>query len=147
MHGLNGARRVDGEAFVSREITRAVAAIKLGSQQKLYLGNLDARRDCGHARDYVEGMWLIVRQPDPDDYVLATGKTRSVRDFVQKALSLMGVKIVWRGSGTDEKGIDAQSGRTLVKVDPRYFPPTGSPFWSVIRQKRAKSWAGVTRIV
>jgi GDPmannose 4,6-dehydratase len=129
MHASNGIlfnheAPTRGETFVTRKITRAVAAIKLGLQQKLYLGSLDARRDWGHARDYVEGMWLILQQPDPDDYVLATGETRSVREFVEKAFSLVGMEIIWRGSGVDEKGIDAKSGRTLVEVDPRYFRPT-----------------------
>jgi GDPmannose 4,6-dehydratase len=113
-----------GETFVTRKITRAVAAIELGLQDTLFLGNLDAKRDWGHARDYVEGMWLITQQPDPDDYVLATGETRSVREFVEEAFAQVGKKIVWRGSGVDEKGLDARSGRTLVGIDPRYFRPT-----------------------
>jgi GDPmannose 4,6-dehydratase len=113
-----------GETFVTRKITRAVAAIELGLQDTLFLGNLDAKRDWGHARDYVEGMWLITQQPDPDDYVLATGETRSVREFVEEAFGQVGKKIVWRGSGVDEKGLDARSGRTLVGIDPRYFRPT-----------------------
>jgi GDPmannose 4,6-dehydratase len=113
-----------GETFVTRKITRAVAAIELGLQDTLFLGNLDAKRDWGHARDYVEGMWLITQQPDPDDYVLATGETRSVREFVEEAFAQVGKKIVWRGSGVDEKGLDARSGRILVKIDPRYFRPT-----------------------
>ena len=113
-----------GETFVPRKITRAVAAIELGLQDTLFLGNLDAKRDWGHARDYVEGMWLITQQPDPDDYVLATGETRSVREFVEEAFAQVGKKIVWRGSGVDEKGLDARSGRTLVGIDPRYFRPT-----------------------
>jgi GDPmannose 4,6-dehydratase len=113
-----------GETFVTRKITRAVAAIELGLQHTLFLGNLDAKRDWGHARDYVEGMWLITQQPDPDDYVLATGETRSVREFVEEAFAQVGKKIVWRGSGVDEKGLDARSGRMLVEVDPRYFRPT-----------------------
>jgi GDPmannose 4,6-dehydratase len=113
-----------GETFVTRKITRAVAAIELGLQDTLFLGNLDAKRDWGHARDYVEGMWLITQQPDPDDYVLATGETRSVREFVEEAFAQVGKKIVWRGFGVDEKGLDARSGRVLVEVDPRYFRPT-----------------------
>ncbi len=112
-----------GETFVTRKITRAVAAIELGLQHTLFLGNLDAKRDWGHARDYVEGMWLITQQADPDDYVLATGETRSVREFVEEAFAQVGKKIVWRGSGVDEKGLDAR-GRILVEVDPRYFRPT-----------------------
>jgi GDPmannose 4,6-dehydratase len=113
-----------GETFVTRKITRAVAAIELGHQSKLFLGNLDARRDWGHARDFVEGMWLIVQQPHPDDYVLATGESHSVREFVERAFSHVGKTIVWRGTGTDEKGYDSSSNRVLVEVDPRYFRPT-----------------------
>src|SRR5947209_13995736 len=113
-----------GETFVTRKITRAVAAIELGFQDKLFLGNLDAKRDWGHARDYVEGMWMIVQQPEPDDYVLATGETHSVREFVERAFACIGRRIEWRGSGKEEQGIDARSGKVLVKVDPRYFRPT-----------------------
>ena len=113
-----------GETFVTRKITRAVAAIQLGRQEKLYLGNLDAKRDWGHARDYVEGMWLMLQQPEPDDYVLATGETHCVREFVELAFATAGRAIEWRGSGVDEKGIDANTGATLVEVDPRYFRPT-----------------------
>jgi GDPmannose 4,6-dehydratase len=113
-----------GETFVTRKICRAVAAIKLGLQQTLFLGNLDAKRDWGHARDYVEGMWRILQHPEPDDYVLATGEAHSVREFVEKAFAQTGIRIGWTGSGVDEAGIDARSGRILVKVDPRYFRPT-----------------------
>jgi GDPmannose 4,6-dehydratase len=113
-----------GETFVTRKITRAVAAIELGLQSKLYLGNLDARRDWGHARDYVEGMWLIVQQPEPDDYVLATGEGHSVREFVAKAFARVGKRIEWNGAGAAEHGVEAGTGRVLVEVDPRYFRPT-----------------------
>jgi len=113
-----------GETFVTRKITRAVAAIAAGKQQRLYLGNLDARRDWGHARDYVEGMWLILQQATPDDYVLATGETHSVREFVERAFACAGRAIVWRGKGLDEIGVCAKSGETLVSVDPVYFRPT-----------------------
>jgi len=113
-----------GETFVTRKISRAVAAIKTGLQQTLFLGNLDAERDWGHARDYVEGMWHIVQQPTPDDYVLATGESHSVREFVEKAFGQIGTKIVWEGQGVEEKGIDAASGRVLIMIDPRYFRPT-----------------------
>jgi GDPmannose 4,6-dehydratase len=116
------------ETFVTRKITRAVAAIHLGVQEKLFLGNLDARRDWGHARDYVEGMWQILQQPEPDDYVLATGETHTVREFVERAFAEIGVAIVWRGSGIDERGFDEKSGRVLVEVDPRYFRPTEVDF-------------------
>jgi GDPmannose 4,6-dehydratase len=113
-----------GETFVSRKITRAVAAIVIGVQQKLYLGNLDAIRDWGHARDFVEAMWLILQHPKPDDFVIATGESHSVREFVELAFAQVGKKIVWRGKGIRETGNDAASGRTLVEIDQRYFRPT-----------------------
>jgi GDPmannose 4,6-dehydratase len=113
-----------GETFVTRKITRAVAAIELGLEDKLYLGNLDATRDWGHARDYVEGMWMIVQQREPDDYVLATGESHSVREFVEKAFAHVGKCIEWRGKGLAEKGLEAKTGRVLVEIDPRYFRPT-----------------------
>jgi GDPmannose 4,6-dehydratase len=129
LHASNGIlfnheSPIRGETFVTRKITRAVAGIKLGRQQILFLGNLDAKRDWGHARDYVEGMWRILQQPEPDDYVLATGETHSVREFVEKAFAEIGVRIAWEGAGVEEKGLDARSGRVLVQVDPRYFRPT-----------------------
>jgi GDPmannose 4,6-dehydratase len=117
-----------GETFVTRKITRAVAAIELGRQSKLFLGNLDAKRDWGHARDFVEGMWLITQQPQPDDYVLATGEAHSVREFVEKAFSHIGKRIAWRGTGINEKGYDAESNQVLVEVDSRYFRPTEVDF-------------------
>jgi GDPmannose 4,6-dehydratase len=113
-----------GETFVTRKITRAVAAIELGHQSTLYLGNLDAKRDWGHARDYVEGMWKILQHEKPDDFVLATGETHSVREFVERAFDAVGRSIEWRGSGVDETGIDAKSAETLVAIDKRYFRPT-----------------------
>ncbi|HNS86694.1 MAG TPA: GDP-mannose 4,6-dehydratase, partial [Parvularculaceae bacterium] len=113
-----------GETFVTRKITRAVAAIRKGSQSTLYLGNLDAQRDWGHARDYVEGMWLIMQQDQPDDYVLGTGEMHSVREFVELAFRETGVDIAWQGEGVNETGVDSKSGRTLVRVDPTYFRPT-----------------------
>jgi GDPmannose 4,6-dehydratase len=113
-----------GETFVTRKITRAVAAIELGFQEKLYLGNLDAQRDWGHARDYVEGMWLILQQPEPDDYVLATGETHPVREFVEKAFGRVGRRIEWQGKGAAECGVEAGTGRVLVEIDPDYFRPT-----------------------
>jgi GDPmannose 4,6-dehydratase len=129
MHASNGIlfnheSPLRGETFVTRKITRAVAAIQLGRQQKLYLGNLDAMRDWGHAREYVRGMWLMLQQEAPDDYVLATGETHTVRSFIEKAFSEIGVRIRWKGAGCDEKGICADSGKTLVEIDPRYFRPT-----------------------
>jgi GDPmannose 4,6-dehydratase len=113
-----------GETFVTRKITRGVAAIELGLQDTLYLGNLNARRDWGAARDYVEGMWMILQQPSPDDFVLATGETHSVREFVELAFGEVGREIVWRGASVDEVGIDRRSGRIVVRIDPRYFRPT-----------------------
>ena len=128
MHASNGIlfnheSPLRGETFVTRKITRAAAAISLGLQDRLYLGNLDARRDWGHARDYVEGMWRIVQADTPDDFVLATGETHTVRSFVERAFEAVGIAIDWRGTGVEEKGYDAQ-GRLLVEVDPRYFRPT-----------------------
>ena len=113
-----------GETFVTRKITRAVAAITLGLQDKMYLGNLDAKRDWGHARDFVEGMWMILQQAEPDDYVLATGETHSVREFVEKAFAIVGKSIEWRGHDLEEHGVDPTSGRVLVEIDPQYFRPT-----------------------
>ena len=113
-----------GETFVTRKITRAAAAIMLKRQEKLYLGNLDAERDWGHARDYVRGMWMMLQQDKADDYVLATGKTTSVRQFVEWAFADAGMPIVWRGEGIEEKGYDQRTGRVLIEIDPRYFRPT-----------------------
>src|ERR1700744_1391806 len=129
MHASNGILfnhegPTRGETFVTRKITRAVAAIELGMQDKLYLGNLDAKRDWGHARDFVEGMWLILQQDTPDDYVLATGEKHSVREFVEKAFACVGKTIEWRGSDLAEQGVDAHDGRVLIEIDPRYFRPT-----------------------
>ncbi|MDA8155245.1 MAG: GDP-mannose 4,6-dehydratase [Actinomycetota bacterium] len=120
---FNHESPVRGETFVSRKITRAVARIKLGLQDKLYLGNLDARRDWGHAMDYVEAQWLILQQDAPDDFVIATGQQHSVREFVELAFGEVGIKIGWEGNGVDEKGVDG-SGRPVVEVDRRYFRPS-----------------------
>ena len=129
MHASNGILfnhegPTRGETFVTRKITRAVAAIELGLQDRVYLGNMDSERDWGHARDYVEGMWMMLQQDEPDDYVLATGEKHSVREFVERAFGHVGRRIVWRGTGVDEIGVDAKSGQILVEVDPRYFRPT-----------------------
>jgi len=113
-----------GETFVTRKISRAVAAIALGLQDKFYLGNLDAERDWGHASDFVVGMWLILQQDAPDDYVLATGEKHSIREFAEKAFAHVGKRLRWSGCGADEKGIDAASGQVLIEIDPRYFRPT-----------------------
>ncbi len=113
-----------GETFVTRKITRAVAAIHLGLQDKLFVGNIDSKRDWGHARDYVEGMWRILQQDTPEDFVLATGETHSVREFLELAFSEIGITLSWKGKGVDEKGFDAKSGRVFVEIDSRYFRPT-----------------------
>ncbi len=121
---FNHESPIRGETFVTRKITRAVAAIHLGLQDTLYLGNLDAKRDWGHARDYVEGMWRIVQHDEPDDFVLATGETQTVRSFVDAAFKEVDIDIEWAGEGVDETGTDKATGRLLVRVDPRYFRPT-----------------------
>lgn len=112
-----------GETFVTRKITRAAAAIHLGMQDKLYLGNLDAKRDWGHAKDYVEGMWRILQQDEPQDYVLSMNETHTVREFVELAFAELGYDIEWQGTGVDEKGIDKNTGKVLIEVDPKYFRP------------------------
>ncbi len=129
MHASNGILfnhegPMRGETFVTRKITRAVAAIERGLQERLYLGNLNAKRDWGHARDFVEGMWLMLQQPVPDDYVLATGKMHSVREFVERAFAYVGRTISWRGQGADEVGVDAKTGKDIVLIDPHYYRPT-----------------------
>lgn len=121
---FNHESPIRGETFVTRKITRALARIKLGLQDTLYLGNLDARRDWGHARDYVEMQWLMLQQAEPDDYVIATGEQHSVREFVETACRHLGLSIQWRGAGVDEKGIDPKTGAVFVAVDSRYFRPT-----------------------
>lgn len=128
MHASNGIlfnheSPVRGETFVTRKITRAAARIKLGLQEKLYMGNIDAKRDWGFAGDYVELMWLMLQQPEPDDYVMATGVTTTVREFITMAFLEAGMKIVWKGQGIDEKGVDDKSGKVCVEIDSRYFRP------------------------
>lgn len=125
---FNHESPVRGETFVTRKITRAVAAIERGLQDRLRLGNLDAKRDWGHARDYVEGMWRIMQQPEPDDYVLATGETHTVREFVEHAFRTVDKRIEWTGTGVDEKGIDAASGAELIEINPRHFRPNEVDF-------------------
>ena len=129
MHASNGIlfnheSPLRGETFVTRKITRAAAAMSLELQDRLYLGNLDAKRDWGHARDYVEGMWRILQQDEPDDYVLATGQTQTVRSFVEAAFKAVHIDVEWTGSGVEEKGLKAGTDEILVEVDPRYFRPT-----------------------
>ena len=152
MHASNGIlfnheSPMRGETFVTRKITRAVAAIKHGLQERLYLGNLDAQRDWGHARDYVEGMWRMMQQETPDDYVLATGETHPVREFVDLAFQHVDMALDWKGEGADEEGICRKSGKVLVKVDPRYFRPTevdlllGDP----TKAKQRLGWTATTK--
>jgi GDPmannose 4,6-dehydratase len=121
---FNHESPIRGETFVTRKITRAAAKIHLGLQEKLFLGNLDAERDWGHAKDYVEGMWLMLQQKEADDYVLATGVKITVRKFVELAFAEVGIILKWEGKGVDEKGINAKTGKTIVEVDPAYFRPT-----------------------
>jgi GDPmannose 4,6-dehydratase len=140
---FNHESPIRGETFVTRKITRGIAAIAHGLQSQLFLGNVDARRDWGHARDYVEGMWLMLQQAEPDDYVLATGESHSVREFVEGAFAHVGRRIEWRGSGVEEIGMDAKSNQPLVSIDPRYFRPTeveqllGNP----AKAKRKLGWS------
>eukprot|EP00903_Cladosiphon_okamuranus_P022748 g20940.t1 len=151
MHASNGIlfnheSPIRGETFVTRKITRAAAAIKLGLQDKLYLGNLDAERDWGHAKDYVRGMWLMLQQDKADDYVLATGEKHSVREFVEQAFAELEINIRWEGRGLDEQGFDTKTEKAVVAVDPRYFRPTevdlllGSPK----KARKALGWAPTT---
>jgi len=121
---FNHESPVRGETFVTRKISRALARIQLGLQDNLFLGNLDSKRDWGHARDFVEAMWLMLQQDEPDDYVIATGEQYSVRDFIEAAGGVLGMDIAWQGKGLDEIGIDRNSGREIIAVDPRYFRPT-----------------------
>ncbi|MBR1089254.1 GDP-mannose 4,6-dehydratase [Bradyrhizobium manausense] len=121
---FNHESPIRGETFVTRKITRGVARIEVGLEQTLYLGNLEAKRDWGHAKDYVEGMHMILQADKPDDFVLATGETRSVREMVELSFAQVGRRIEWRGQGVDETGIDAVSGKVVVKIDPTYFRPT-----------------------
>ncbi len=121
---FNHESPIRGETFVTRKITMAVAKIKKGLQEKLYLGNLDAKRDWGFAGDYVEAMWLMLQQDEPDDYVIATGETHSVREFVELAFREVGVEIEWQGEGVDEVGLDNRTGKILIEIDPGYYRPT-----------------------
>jgi GDPmannose 4,6-dehydratase len=112
-----------GETFVTRKIVRGLVAIKQGKQEKLFLGNLDAKRDWGYAKEYMEAVWLILQQEKPDDYVIATGETHSPREFIEEAARQLGIDLVWQGSGVEEKGVDKKTGETLVEIDPKYFRP------------------------
>jgi len=153
MHASNGIlfnheSPVRGETFVTRKITRALARIKLGLQDKLHIGNLNSLRDWGHARDFVEAMWLMLQQEQPDDYVIATGKQYSVRQFIEFGAAALDMQIEWQGSGADEVGIDKESGRQVVAVDPRYFRPTevetllGDPS----KAKKVLGWQATTSV-
>jgi GDPmannose 4,6-dehydratase len=113
-----------GETFVTRKITRAAVRIKLGMQACLYLGNLDAKRDWGYAGDYVELMWLMLQQTEPEDYVVATGETHSVREFAERSFARLGMQLRWQGTGVHEKGIDEKTGKIVIEIDPKYFRPT-----------------------
>ncbi|MFN3350800.1 GDP-mannose 4,6-dehydratase [Pseudorhodoplanes sp.] len=121
---FNHESPIRGETFVTRKVTRAVAAIHARKQDRLYIGNLEARRDWGHAKDYVEGMWMILQHHKPDDFVLATGEAHSVRELIEKAFAAVGRTLVWKGEAQDEVGLDAKTGAVLVAIDPRYFRPT-----------------------
>jgi GDPmannose 4,6-dehydratase len=120
---FNHESPIRGETFVTRKVTRGLARIKAGLQEMLYVGNLDARRDWGHARDFVRMMWMMLQQPEPEDYVIATGQQHSVRDLIESATGKLGIRIGWEGRGEEEKGIDAATGKPIVAVDPRYFRP------------------------
>ncbi|PKM75455.1 MAG: GDP-mannose 4,6-dehydratase [Firmicutes bacterium HGW-Firmicutes-17] len=121
---FNHESPIRGEEFVTKKITKAAAQIKLGLQERLYLGNIDSKRDWGHARDYVKAMWLMLQQEKPDDYVIATGETHSVREFVEMALKKLDIRIRWRGNGVDEEGFDEETGRVLVGIDEKFYRPT-----------------------
>jgi GDPmannose 4,6-dehydratase len=121
---FNHESPIRGETFVSRKITRGLARIKVGLQERLYMGNLDAKRDWGHAKDYVYMQWLMLQQPEPDDFVIATGRQYSVRQCIEEAARNLDMRVDWQGSGLDEKGIDADTGRIVIEIDPRYFRPT-----------------------
>jgi len=138
-----------GETFVTRKITRAAAAIELGLQDCLYIGNLDARRDWGDAEDFVKGMWLMLQQSKPDDYVLATGEAHSVREFIELAFAAVGRRVHWQGSAAEEVGVDDSTGQELVRVDPRYFRPTeiDALLGDASKARQALGWAPVTSFI
>ncbi len=143
---FNHESPIRGETFVTRKITRAVAAIHHGLQDTLYLGNMDSVRDWGHAKDYVKGMWMMLQQPKGDDYVLATGETHTVREFVEKSFAHVGIAVEWKGKAESEQGVNAKTGRVLVKVDPRYYRPTEVDFLQgdASKAKKVLGWAPET---
>jgi GDPmannose 4,6-dehydratase len=120
---FNHESPIRGETFVTRKVTRALARIKIGLQERLYVGNLEARRDWGHARDYVRMMWMMLQQPEPDDYVIASGQQHSVRELIELAAAKLDMRLAWEGEGVEEKGLDAATGKPIVCIDPRYFRP------------------------
>jgi len=136
-----------GETFVSKKITRAAARIRKGLQEKLYIGNLNAQRDWGYAKEFVEAMWLMLQQPQPDDYVIATGETHTVRELCDAAFKHAGIELAWKGAGVEEKGIDSTGGRVLVEVDPKYFRPTEVDLLvgDASKARRVLGWAPRTR--
>ncbi|MGI5287058.1 GDP-mannose 4,6-dehydratase [Nonomuraea polychroma] len=136
-----------GEVFITRKVSRAVARVSRGKQDRLYVGNLNARRDWGYAKEYVHAMWLMLQQPAPDDYVVATGETHSVRELCEAAFEHVGIDLVWRGEGVDERGIDRRTGKVLVEVDPKYFRPTEVDFLAGDASKARKklNWEPRTR--
>ncbi|MGN9843387.1 GDP-mannose 4,6-dehydratase [Nonomuraea sp. H19] len=136
-----------GEVFITRKVSRAVARVTRGKQDRLYVGNLNARRDWGYAKEYVHAMWLMLQQPAPDDYVVATGETHSVRELCEAAFAHVGIDLVWRGEGVDERGIDRRTGKVLVEVDPKYFRPTEVDFLAGDASKARKklNWEPKTR--
>ncbi|RVX44572.1 GDPmannose 4,6-dehydratase [Nonomuraea polychroma] len=136
-----------GEIFITRKVSRAVARVSRGKQERLYVGNLNARRDWGYAKEYVHAMWLMLQQPAPDDYVVATGETHSVRELCEAAFEHVGIDLVWKGEGVDERGIDRRTGKVLVEVDPKYFRPTEVDFLAGDASKARKklNWEPKTR--
>jgi len=137
-----------GETFVTRKITRGLARIKLGKEEKLYLGNLDAKRDWGYAKDYVEGMWLMLQQPEPGDYVLATNETHTVREFIEESARLLDFDLVWQGEGVNEKGIDKTSGKIIIEIDPKYYRPAEVDLLigDYAKAKKELSWEPKTKL-
>ncbi|MGP3957643.1 GDP-mannose 4,6-dehydratase [Nonomuraea sp. 3N208] len=136
-----------GEVFITRKVSRAVARVSRGKQERLHIGNLNARRDWGYAKEYVQAMWLMLQQPAPDDYVVATGETHSVRELCEAAFAHVGIDLVWKGEGVDEQGIDRRTGKVLVEVDPKYFRPTEVDFLAGDASKARKklNWEPKTR--
>jgi GDPmannose 4,6-dehydratase len=136
-----------GETFVTKKITKALSRIKLGLESKLYLGNLEAKRDWGYAKDYVECMWLMLQQSEPDDYVIATGETHSVREFVEESCRVLGINLVWTGKGVDEKGVDKETNKTIIEIDPIYFRPAEVDLLvgDYAKAKRVLGWTPKTK--